>query len=741
METIRCPRCQKLLRADAQKCSRCGVTIPRGKAPRKWVINPIDDPQPTSPLASPHRAGHYSGLHAEDQPFQSSFYARVQRPPEPEEAETDASTLLDLRPDMQTSPAQPGETFVEGEYGKAGENLPTSPVQPGEPIVEKEYGKDEENIPALSALADMPTLYPHRAPNTPLPETPLPSRPRRSFDSLRIVRLMVTGSVICFLLATGLLAFLLVGKHPGQAQTAQPRLIAQPGELRVGDVLQLTGNGFDAHHIVSLTRDTNLKLLDAQGQQVFATTDAQGAFQIHVSITAAWGLGTHSLQASEGRIKTATSLTIQAAAPGLPRLQLSAERIDLGSGNLGTLSRKNMTLTNAGGGRVVWSARSDAAWLTLSPASGSFVGNTVVMLTVKRANLAPQSYVGQIVFTQDQGSAQTLSVSMTINTTPANLVLQTASLSFGGTPAQSPAGQTIVIQNNGGQPLTWSAGSSTTDGGAWLSVTPATGLLDANTSAILTVNVATLKMALGTFYGTLSFSYAGGQAQQVTITLNVTPPPQPAMHLSQQSLSFTANQGINPSAQSFTIANPGNGPLNWAIQADSNGQTYLAISPSSGSVPPGQSASVSVTPLLGSSNGTIKSTLTVVDSDTGTTVPKQQINVSIAITNQPVITLFANKIAFDHGSDNTNTDASLIFTNSGSLPLNWTIVESEKVPWLSLDETSGPLAAGNSTNVNVSCNSSQMQPGTYTVTLTLKDSDAGSIVVPQTVTVTLIVSA
>src|SRR5216684_5378931 len=35
---------------------------------------------PSNPPASPHRAGHYSGLHPEDQPYQSSFMP-VQRPP------------------------------------------------------------------------------------------------------------------------------------------------------------------------------------------------------------------------------------------------------------------------------------------------------------------------------------------------------------------------------------------------------------------------------------------------------------------------------------------------------------------------------------------------------------------------------------------------------------------------------------------------------------------------------------
>ena len=724
METIRCPRCQKLLRVDARSCSRCGVTIPAGKTPRRRIASDETLSQPTSPLASPHRAGHYTGLHAEDQPFQSSFFVRVQRPsvPEPEADETDASTHLDLKSDLRP-------------------DTPLPPTYQTEPPRVADYGENDEDISALVALADFPTLYPRHAPETPLPETFLPVRPRRSGRSLRVAQLMITGAVICFLLATGLLAFLLVGKGQSQAQTAQARLIALPGELRVGDVLQLAGSGFDAHHVVSLTRDTGLKLLDTQGQQMLPTTDTRGAFQVHVPITAAWTIGVHPLQASEGRIKTATTLTIQAAVAGPPHLQLAVARMDLGSGNPGTLSHENITLTNTGGGRVTWSAQSSANWLALSPTSGNFAGNTVVVLTVMRANLAPQAYLGQIIFTQDQGSAQTLYVSMTVDTTSANLVLSTASLAFGGTPAQSPAGQTMVIQNNGGQSLNWTAGSTTSDGGAWLSVTPASGLLAANTSAILTINVATLTMAVGTYQGALSFSYAGGPAQQVAITLNVTPPPLPAMHLSQTGLNFTTDQGFNPPPKSFTIANTGNAPLDWAVHADSNGQAYLAISPVSGSVPPGQSASVSVAPLLGSTNGSIQSTLTVVDSDKGTTIPNQQISVSIAITNQPVITVFTDTLDFAHASDNTDTSTLLIFTNTGSLPLNWTLVESAQVPWLSFSVTSGPLAAGDSTNIDVSCASSGMQPGTYTVTLTLKDSDAGSKVAPQSVMVTLIITA
>lgn len=716
METIRCPRCNKLLRADAQSCIRCGVSITPGKVSRKQAGTSMPS-RPTNPPASPHRAGHYSGLHPEDQPFQSSFFVRVQRAPEPAPLETDASTLLEL--DL----AQP-ET-----------EEPQLPARPDLSPVEEEPDDTAET----RALADLPTLISRHVPGTPAMETPLPALPRRSVTRIRVVPLLITGAVICFLVATSLLTFLLLSKN--QSHASGPGLIALPGELRVGDVLQLAGSGFDAHHVVSLFRDTSTPLQDAQGQQMLPTTDSQGAFQVHIPITAAWSIGVHRLRASEGSFETSTSLTIQAAVSGAPRLQLGVSRIDLGAGNPGTRAQKNMTLANAGGGRVTWTARSNSPWLSVSPASGSFAGNAVVMLTANRANLVPQAYQGQIVFTQDQGSSQTLYVSMTVNTTPANLVLSTASLAFAGTPAQSPAGQTIVLQNNGGQTLNWTSGSTTTGSVNWLSVSPASGTLGPDASANLTVNVNSIGMALGSYQGALSFSYPGGPAQQVAVTLAVNPPPVPAMHLSTQNLNFATRQGFNPSPQSLTISNSGNGPLNWAIHADSTGQTYLGISPASGSVPPGQSASVSIAPLLGSANGTIKSTLTIVDSDPGTSVAAQQVRVSIAITNEPVITVSNNRLEFDHDASYADSSELLIFTNTGSLPLDWAITQGASISWLSLDTTSGTLAAGDSTYINVRCISGQVRAGTYTITLTLKDTDAGTVVAPQIITITLVVTA
>src|SRR5579883_2089450 len=195
METIRCPRCNKLLRADAQSCSRCGIALPpQGTTRRRssGSVQSLPPSQPSNPPASPHRAGHYSGLHPEDQPFQSSFFMRIQRPPEAAPAATDWSTLLDV--DARDLPQE------------AQEDIP----------------HDEEPGPAT--LAELPTLVPRRSLNTPMPETPPPplSRKPPAQTRMRVVPLLVTASVLCFLLASGLLTFLLLNN--GQARSLEPQL-------------------------------------------------------------------------------------------------------------------------------------------------------------------------------------------------------------------------------------------------------------------------------------------------------------------------------------------------------------------------------------------------------------------------------------------------------------------------------------------------------------------------------------
>lgn len=753
METRRCPRCNKLLRADVEVCSRCGALLTTEKGRKKrlsgWLTDSTLMPsQPTSPPASPHRAGHYSGLHPEDQPFQSSFFLRVQRPlTTSDEEAANAEAFEDEAEDEEIF--VPEQALEEEDELFLGPETPSWPAEDEEADFEEESGFVEEADFAEDAdedsrkLADRPTLppyYPLTTASTILPKAVVPVRPTAPKPGLRLVPTLIVGSVILFLLASSLLVFLLIGR--GQAAQSGPQLMATPGELRVGDILQLSGNGFSAQSGIALTRDGQVALLDEQGATLEVTTDARGSFKTHVPVTSAWEVGTHSLQATDSnQHSSSASVTISTPASGPARLQLGSSRLDLGAGNPASVSEKNMTLTNAGGGEVTWSAKSQVDWLSLNPGSGTFAGSAVVALKVNRANLAPQAYLGQVIFTQEKGTTQTLYVSMTVNTTPASLVLSTASLAFSGTPAQSPAGQTMTIQNSGGQALNWTAGRTTSDSLDWLSVSPASGLLPAHTSAVLTVEVNSLKMAEGTYQGALSFSYAGGSPQEVAVTLTVNPPPLPVISVDPANLNFSTNQGYNPDPQKFTIANTGNALLNWSLQGDANAALFLRLDHTKGSLEAGQSTTITVSPTIGSASGPINGTLTVIDSDQNTTVASVPIKVSIAVTSQPVISVFTGNMEFDHTATFTDEGILAIFANTGDLPLNWSIAASPQVSWLSFDVSSGTLAPGDFGFVTVYCRSAGVKAGTYTVTLTIKDTAAHTVAAPRSFTVTLKVSA
>jgi formylmethanofuran dehydrogenase subunit E-like metal-binding protein len=184
--------------------------------------------------------------------------------------------------------------------------------------------------------------------------------------------------------------------------------------------------------------------------------------------------------------------------------------------------------------------------------------------------------------------------------------------------------------------------------------------------------------------------------------------------------------------------------LNWAITEDSNGAAYAHVSPAQGTLAAGKSTTINVAPSITQlSAQTINASITVKDSDSGTTVKSQQIAVTFIIVNQAVISLNTNQMSFNNTSNIQVSSQLLIVTNTGSAPLNWalTVSNSSPVQWLTVDNTGGTLAPGGTTAlINVTCDSTNLSPGTFSATLKVVDTDAGTPVAPQTITVTLVVS-
>src|SRR5258708_27918496 len=113
-----------------------------------------------------------------------------------------------------------------------------------------------------------------------------------------------------------------------------------------------------------------------------------------------------------------------------------------------------------------------------------------------------------------------------------------------------------------------------------------------------------------------------------------------------------------------------------------------AVSAKKGTVAPGKTAVITVTPdITRAPAGFINALIAISDTDKGTRVPSQQ--VAITILNQAVINVSSTTMTFT----TTNSTQSLVITNTGSAPLNWTLGQlgQSLLPWLSVDVTGGTL--------------------------------------------------
>ena len=236
---------------------------------------------------------------------------------------------------------------------------------------------------------------------------------------------------------------------------------------------------------------------------------------------------------------------------------------------------QTLSISNTGGGTLSWSGSDNAAWLTLSPASGT--GNGAVTLTVATGTLTAGSYSGTVILNASGAASVTVPVTFTVTAAPVPPAIGASptALSFtatqGGT---NPAPQTLSISNTGGGTLTWTA----SDNAPWLTLSAASGT--GNGSVTLTATTGTLPV--GSNSGTVTLNGGTGVTPvivPVTFTVAAAPVP-PAIGASPTALSFTATQGgANPVAQTLSISNTGGGTLTWS---GSDNAAWLTLSPASG---------------------------------------------------------------------------------------------------------------------------------------------------------------
>ncbi|NOT95058.1 MAG: choice-of-anchor D domain-containing protein [Nitrospira sp.] len=372
-----------------------------------------------------------------------------------------------------------------------------------------------------------------------------------------------------------------------------------------------------------------------------------------------------------------------------------------------------LAISNTGGGTLTWTASDDAAWLSVSPASGT--GNGPATVTAILGTLATGTHTGTITLSATGASSVSIPVSLTVTAAPVPPAIGASptSLTFAATQGgANPANQTLTISNTGGGTLNWSV----SDSAAWLTASPTSGA--GNGSVTLTVATGTL--TAGSHTGTVTIAATGATSVTIPVTFAVTAPP--AIGMSPSSLSFTAQQGGgNPAAQTLNISNTGGGTLSWSASLDT---TWLAATPSSAT----GNGTVSIRVTTGTlTAGSYTGTITL--SATGAS--NRTVPVTFTVTAAPIINLNPTSLSYaaTQGASNpANQTVTLTMTGGAT---NWTV--SDSVSWLSVTPTSG---SGSST-VTSNANTAGLAAGTYTGTITVSATGALS----KTVTVTLTINA
>ena len=424
---------------------------------------------------------------------------------------------------------------------------------------------------------------------------------------------------------------------------------------------------------------------------------------------------------------------------------------------------QTITISNPGVRPLQWSATTNAAWLSLSQSTGTIQNasspDTVspsfargitaqnVGVGVDTSTLLPGTYSGMIAFSGQRteyvkGSPQSIVVTITI-TPQCGLQVAPSLLTFASVYQQAtPADKSITVGVAQGcsTPIHWSAATTS----QWLVLGNSSG----TTPTSLSVGINTTGLAPATYTGSVVFTTPAG-TETVPVTFTLTPQATPIMNVSATTLAYTGVVGqASPISQNSSITNTAGGTLNWqATTATSVGGNWLAITPASGTLTAGQTATVTVavaqfsTLIPSTYNGTI--TLTGTD-DAGHVAAgsPQVIQVSFTVQAACAVSVGAAGYTFTgvSGQANPNVqDITILASGACAHALAWTATSN--AAWMMATPANGvvTLAAAGKGSIGVTL--AGLSTGTYHSSLTVTTIDSvtqatigGPITLPVTLT-------
>jgi uncharacterized protein (TIGR03437 family) len=358
-------------------------------------------------------------------------------------------------------------------------------------------------------------------------------------------------------------------------------------------------------------------------------------------------------------------------------------------------------------------------WLSVvGPTAGFFPTPPTYEVSVNTVGLQEGVYRGVVDISAYGEVCNSMPVILDLRTSRSAWTIRPLSLSAMTDVPFSP--EKIAIGNAYTPPFQWAITASTTAGGNWLSVSPASGVK----AEEVNVAVSTMGLAPGAYQGSLSIAVDYAATPVVApVTLVVTAPP--TIGVGSSALTFTAEPGRAAPSQTLAVSNSGDGLLAWA--ASYSGPGNVTIKPSHGVGAVSVAVTVDATALgTGRHVGSMK--ITAVNAvNSPRTIP-------VTINVPPPLQFSSPSLAMTvrRGTDPDSRTATLSVTSAApGLAFTAAVSTNEGGSWLGVSTASGTTPAV----LNVSFQTSGLAPGLYTGTIQVTAAGFAAQSIPVSLTV------
>jgi uncharacterized protein (TIGR03437 family) len=272
---------------------------------------------------------------------------------------------------------------------------------------------------------------------------------------------------------------------------------------------------------------------------------------------------------------------------------------------------ESVVIANSGGTAenftLTATANSGGNFLSVSPTSGSVAPFTSrsISVNVDPSRLKVGTYLGTVSIGISPDKQQfDVAVLATVSGGEAQLHLSQSGFRFqtqngGG----NPPPQSLTILNSGSGSVKFSASASTTSGGDWLSVTPASGTVTSSAPASAAVRIDSTGLKTGDYYGQIQISGAGveNSPQTAAVVLNVAGVATDlGAFVSPTGLIFVGQAGgANPATQTISVTHSSTATLTFSAATFFNqGSKWFTVQPGTGKVDSADPATITVQPAL-----------------------------------------------------------------------------------------------------------------------------------------------